>query len=148
VNVYDMMPPAERRRVMAEEAKEAREWEMQKLDAQLAAEANYERAVFNEHLFEAQHGMSRHEWERRHQQMADARPERDPSAPYGSERNPATLIGGQMLDPRPVARSRQPVRDLTEDDIRDLTRSRQYESSIGHRVMVAEVRRFDQRRGY
>jgi hypothetical protein len=146
VNFYDMLSPAVARKMAAEQVVEDRAFKLQQLDAQLEAEANYERAVFNEHLFEAEHGMPRHEWEQRRQQMADAQPERDLSAPYGSERNPATLVGGNVLDPKLVARSRQ-VPELTEDDIHGLTRSRKYTNTVGYQVMVAEVRRFDQRRG-
>jgi hypothetical protein len=123
----------------AEQAIEDRAFKMQQLDTQLAADAAYERAVFAEHLFEAEHGMPRHEYERLRQAQADEWPERDPSAPYGSDRNPAAMIGGQVLDPRPVTRS---LPGLAADHIEALDRSRHLDAAFGE-YMAAEVRRFD-----
>lgn len=107
MSFYDMLSPAVARKMAAEEAIEDCAFQLQQLDAQIAAENHYERAVFNEHLFEAEHGMSRHEYERLRQAQADERPERDPSAPYGSPGNPAALIGGTVLDPRPARAGRR-----------------------------------------
>jgi hypothetical protein len=99
--------PQLRQRLAAEEVMEARAWEREQLDKQIAEDTARERAVFNEHLFEVQHGMSRHEWERLRQAQRDEQVERDLRAPYGSPGNPATLIGGTVLDPRPARADRR-----------------------------------------
>jgi hypothetical protein len=75
---------------------------------------------------------------------ADERFEHDPSQPRGSAANPVIL--DLPLGPSPVTRSR-PVPELSEEDVQALARSREYANSLEHRVMAAEARLFDQRRG-
>ena len=87
-------------------AAEDREFERERVEREVAAEGFAEQAAWREHLSQYEHGMSVHEWERHRQELAGAKAARDPSAPYGSEKNPAALIGGHVLDPPPVARSR------------------------------------------
>jgi len=99
VSWLDALPPGERDRVLREQAQKDRAFELQKIDHEIAADTMAQNAMWREHISQAQHGMSAHEWERLQQERADARAQRDPSAPYGSERNPAVMIEGQVLDP-------------------------------------------------
>lgn len=90
MNVEDMSPPGERRRLAAQRVVEDRAFQLQQMDQKFAEDAARERALFAEHEYLAEHGVPR-PGALQQAMQADERPERDASAPPGSERNPVVL---------------------------------------------------------
>jgi hypothetical protein len=139
------LPQAQRDRIAAGEAREAREWEALQVDRQDRAEVAARMSANYEANFQYNHGCTQAEWRDRLAKMAALQESRNPAAEYGSASRAEVMVtgaGGELvrMNPREQARPSS----WTDPVGATLARAAEVRDNPFMARMVAE---FDQRRG-